>query len=103
VKPRSTSCFERLKQLLQEAGYDGMPVVLMHSTDLQVLANLGPVAKQLLEHGGFTVDMQWMDWQTLVSPEPRRSRRRKAAGARCPSLRRYAEQALRGPAAQRDR
>jgi peptide/nickel transport system substrate-binding protein len=39
----------------------------MHSTDLQVLTNLAPVAKQLLERGGFTVDMQSMDWQTLVS------------------------------------
>jgi peptide/nickel transport system substrate-binding protein len=61
------SDFERSKQLLQEAGYDGTPVTLMHSTDLQVLANLAPVAKQLLEKGGFTVDMQSMDWQTLVS------------------------------------
>ncbi|MDX1540979.1 MAG: ABC transporter substrate-binding protein, partial [Geminicoccaceae bacterium] len=49
------------------AGYDGTPVTLMHSTDLQVLANLAPVAKQLLERGGFKVDMQSMDWQTLVS------------------------------------
>jgi peptide/nickel transport system substrate-binding protein len=62
-----SSDVERSKQLLQEAGYDGTPVVLMHSTDLQVLANLAPVAKQLLEKGGFTVDMQSMDWQTLVS------------------------------------
>jgi peptide/nickel transport system substrate-binding protein len=62
-----TSDFERSKQLLKEAGYDGTPVVLMHSTDLQVLANLAPVAKQLLEQGGFTVEMQSMDWQTLVS------------------------------------
>ena len=62
-----TSDFERSKQLLQEAGYDGTPVTLMHSTDLGVLANLAPVAKQLLEQGGFTVDMQSMDWQTLVS------------------------------------
>ena len=61
------SDFERSKQLLEEAGYDGTPVTLMHSTDLQVLANLAPVAKQLLERGGFTVDMQSMDWQTLVS------------------------------------
>ena len=62
-----TSDFERSKQLLQEAGYDGTPVTLMHSTDLGVLTNLAPVAKQLLEQGGFTVDMQSMDWQTLVS------------------------------------
>jgi peptide/nickel transport system substrate-binding protein len=61
------SDFERSKQLLQEAGYDGTPVLLMHSTDLQVLTNLAPVAKQLLERGGFKVDMQSMDWQTLVA------------------------------------
>jgi peptide/nickel transport system substrate-binding protein len=59
------------KRLLEEAGYDGTPVVLMHSTDLQVLTNLAPVAKQLLERGGFTVDMQSMDWQTLVSRRAR--------------------------------
>ncbi|MEM7023322.1 MAG: ABC transporter substrate-binding protein [Pseudomonadota bacterium] len=61
------SHFDKSKELLAEAGYDGTPVVLMHSTDLSVLANLAPVAKQLLEKGGFTVDMQSMDWQTLVS------------------------------------
>ncbi len=61
------SDFERSRQLLKEAGYDGTPVVLMHSTDLAVLTNLAPVAKQLLEKGGFKVDMQSMDWQTLVS------------------------------------
>jgi peptide/nickel transport system substrate-binding protein len=62
-----TSDFEKSKAMLQEAGYDGTPVVLMHSTDLQVLTNLAPVAKQLLEQGGFKVDMQSMDWQTLVA------------------------------------
>ncbi len=62
-----TSDFEASQALLDEAGYDGTPVVLMHSTDLQVLTNLAPVAKSLLERGGFTVDMQSMDWQSLVS------------------------------------
>ena len=59
--------FEKAKALLKEAGYDGTPIVLMHSTDLQVLTNLAPVAKSLMEKGGFKVDMQSMDWQTLVS------------------------------------
>ncbi len=54
-------------QLLKEAGYDGTPVVLMQSTDLQVLTNLAPVAKAQLERAGFKVDMQSMDWQTLVA------------------------------------
>jgi peptide/nickel transport system substrate-binding protein len=61
------SNFEKSKSLLKEAGYDGTPIVLMHSTDLAVLANLAPVAKSLMEKGGFKVDMQSMDWQTLVS------------------------------------
>ncbi|WP_421996508.1 ABC transporter substrate-binding protein [Reyranella sp.] len=61
------SNFEKSKALLKEAGYDGTPVVLMQSTDLAVLTNLAPVAKNLMERGGFKVDMQSMDWQTLVS------------------------------------
>jgi peptide/nickel transport system substrate-binding protein len=61
------SNFAKSKQLLKEAGYDGTPIVLLHSTDLQVLANLGPVAKSLLERGGFNVDMQSMDWQSVVA------------------------------------
>lgn len=68
------SDFERSKQLLKEAGYDGTPVLLMHSTDLVVLANLAPVAKQLLEKGGFKVEMVSMDWQTLVA---RRAKKEK--------------------------
>jgi peptide/nickel transport system substrate-binding protein len=61
------SNFEKAKALLKEAGYDGTPVVLMHQTDLHTSANLAPVAKSLMEKGGFKVDMQSMDWQTLVS------------------------------------
>jgi len=57
----------KAKQLLQEAGYDGTPVVLMQSTDLPVLTNLAPVAKAMMERAGFKVDMQSMDWQTLVA------------------------------------
>ncbi len=61
------SNFQKARDLLKEAGYDGTPVVLMHSTDLQVLTNLAPVAKSLMEKAGFKVDMQSMDWQTLVA------------------------------------
>ena len=66
------SNFKKARELLKEAGYDGTPVVLMHSTDLYVLTNLAPVAKSLMEKVGFKVDMQSMDWQTLVA---RRSKR----------------------------
>jgi peptide/nickel transport system substrate-binding protein len=56
-----------LESRFEEAGYDGTPIVLLQSTDLAVLTNLAPVAKTLLERGGFKVDMQSMDWQTLVA------------------------------------
>jgi peptide/nickel transport system substrate-binding protein len=58
---------EKAKALLKEAGYDGTPVVLMQSTDLTVLTNLAPVAKNLMEKAGMKVEMQAMDWQTLVA------------------------------------
>jgi peptide/nickel transport system substrate-binding protein len=64
----------KAKALLAEAGYDGTPVVLLHSTDLKVLTNLAPIAKQAMEKIGMKVDMQSMDWQTLggrrVKKEP---------------------------------
>jgi peptide/nickel transport system substrate-binding protein len=61
------SNFPKARNLLKEAGYDGTPVVLLHSTDLAVLTNLAPVAKSLMERAGFKVDMQSMDWQTLLT------------------------------------
>jgi peptide/nickel transport system substrate-binding protein len=63
VKPN----YEKAKALLKEAGYDGTPIVLMQSTTLPVLTNMAPVTKSLLEKGGFKVDMQSMDWQTVVT------------------------------------
>ena len=57
----------KAKELLSQASYDGTPVVLMQSTDIPSLSNLAPVAKSLLEKAGFKVDLQAMDWQTLVA------------------------------------
>lgn len=68
--------FERSKALLKEAGYDGTPVKLLHPTDLAILSNPTPVAKSLLEKGGFKVEVLPMDWQSLVA-----RRTRKEAGA----------------------
>jgi len=62
-----TSNAKKAQELLKDAGYDGTPVLLMHSTDLKALTNLAPVAKSLMEKAGFKVDMQSMDWQTLVA------------------------------------
>jgi peptide/nickel transport system substrate-binding protein len=67
MEDKLTSNFQKAQALLKEANYDGSPIVLLHSTDLQVLTNLAPVAKSLLEKAGFKVDMQSMDWQTVVA------------------------------------
>jgi len=58
---------EKARQMLREAGYDGAPIVLLQSSDVAVLTNLAPVAKGLLERAGFKVDMQTMDWQSMVN------------------------------------
>ncbi len=65
------SDFEKSKALLKEAGYDGTPVVLLFATDTNT-GRLSPIVKSLLEKGGFIVDMQSMDWQTVVSRRARR-------------------------------
>jgi peptide/nickel transport system substrate-binding protein len=57
--------------LLKEAGYDGTPVVILRPTDLSVLAKLAPVAKAQLERAGFKVDVQSMDWQTVLGRVPK--------------------------------
>ena len=66
------SDFELAKKLLEEGSYDGTPVVIMQSTDVDSLNNLAPVAAQALEKAGFTVELQAMDWQTLVSRRAKR-------------------------------
>ena len=66
------SDFAKARQLLVEGGYDNTPVVLLHSTDLYVLANTAPIAKSLMEKAGMKVDMQSMDWQTLVARRARK-------------------------------
>ncbi|TMJ25815.1 MAG: ABC transporter substrate-binding protein [Alphaproteobacteria bacterium] len=63
------------KELLKAAGYDGTPVLLMHASDTAAGVT-APVAKQLLERGGFKVDMVSTDWQTVLA---RRSRKEPPA------------------------
>ncbi|HSI00236.1 MAG TPA: ABC transporter substrate-binding protein [Reyranella sp.] len=59
------------KELLKAAGYDGTPILLMHATDTSA-GVAAPVAKAMLERGGFKVDMVSTDWQTVLA---RRSRK----------------------------
>ena len=60
------SSMKKAQELLKASGYDGTPVVIMKPTDLASIQKLPDVAAQLLRQAGFKVDLQAMDWQTLV-------------------------------------
>ena len=64
---------EEARKLLEEAGYDGTPVVLMAPTDVVSLTNQPVVAAQALREAGFEVDMQSMDWQSVVQRRAQQS------------------------------
>ncbi|MBI1943603.1 MAG: ABC transporter substrate-binding protein [Betaproteobacteria bacterium] len=63
---QAKSNMKKAQALLKASGYDGTPVVLMKPTDLAAIDKLPDVAAQLLRQAGFKVDLQAMDWQTLV-------------------------------------
>ena len=65
--------FEKAKQLLKEAGYNGEPIVLMNPSDFTLLNKFPPVMAQLLKQGGFNVDMQSMDWPSLITRRANKS------------------------------
>ncbi|WP_261398210.1 ABC transporter substrate-binding protein [Maritimibacter alkaliphilus] len=58
---------EEAKAILDEVGYDGTPILLMHATDLATLNPQGPVIAAQLRDAGFTVDMVSMDWASVVA------------------------------------
>jgi peptide/nickel transport system substrate-binding protein len=63
---QSKSNMKKAQELLKASGYDGTPIVILKPTDLASIQKLPDVAAQLLRQAGFKVDLQAMDWQTLV-------------------------------------
>jgi peptide/nickel transport system substrate-binding protein len=59
--------FNKAKQLLKEAGYKGEKIVVLHCTDDYIINNQTLVTGQNLRKAGFNIEMQAMDWATLVS------------------------------------
>lgn len=55
------------RKLLKESGYAGEKVVVLHPTDLPIFANIAPVTAQALRSIGMNVEIQSMDWATLLS------------------------------------
>jgi peptide/nickel transport system substrate-binding protein len=64
---QAKSNMKKAQELLKASGYDGTPVVIMKPTDLAAIQKLPDVAAQLQRQAGFKVDLQAMDWNTVVS------------------------------------
>jgi len=58
---------ERAKRLLKESGYDGRPIVVMDPTDTPFAHGSALVTAEVLRSLGANVDLQAMDWSTMVS------------------------------------
>jgi len=58
---------DKAKQLLEESGYKGEKVIMMHPTDLPVLNSATLVTAQVLRDIGINLEVQAMDWSTLTS------------------------------------
>lgn len=57
----------KAKALLKQAGYTNAPVVILQTTDNTSLKAQPVVIGQALRAAGFNVQMQAMDWQTVVT------------------------------------
>lgn len=64
---------EQARALLEEAGYDQTPIVLLQPSDVATLTPQPVVVAQALRNAGFNVELRQMDWQTLVSQRANRS------------------------------
>ncbi|UCF95374.1 MAG: ABC transporter substrate-binding protein, partial [Desulfobacterales bacterium] len=59
--------FVKAKQLLKEIGYQNEPIVVLHVTDDFIISNQTLATAQNLRKAGFNVDLQAMNWSTLVA------------------------------------
>ncbi|HEY8612521.1 MAG TPA: ABC transporter substrate-binding protein, partial [Roseomonas sp.] len=58
---------ERAKQLLRDSGYNNEKVVILHPADLPSGSALAPVTEQLLRNIGMNVQVDSMDWNSLLA------------------------------------
>lgn len=58
---------ERARQMLRESGYNNERVVILHPADLPSGSALAPVTEQLLKSIGLNVQVDSMDWNSLLA------------------------------------
>jgi peptide/nickel transport system substrate-binding protein len=64
--PISEHDLARARQLVQESGYDGRPVVVLQVTDRQHMNAAAVVTRRRLEAIGFKAILKAMDWSTFL-------------------------------------
>ena len=57
---------DKARRLLQEAGYKKEPIRFMTTQEYKWMYDFALLTKQQLEDAGFTIDLQVVDWATLV-------------------------------------
>ena len=57
---------DRARALLKEAGYAGQPVRWITTKEYEYMYNSALIARQQMEEVGFKVDLQVLDWATVV-------------------------------------
>jgi len=62
---------ELARRLLAESGYRGEPIRFLVTAESLWAAHSAPVAKPMLERVGFNVDLQFMDWATVLTRRAR--------------------------------
>jgi peptide/nickel transport system substrate-binding protein len=65
AEPMMEHDLSKARQLVQESGYDGRPIVVLHVTDIPTLNAAAIVTRQRLESIGFKVVLKGMDWSTM--------------------------------------
>lgn len=61
------SNIEKAKELLTQSDYSGETVLIFHVTDLSSMSSIPLVMAQQLREAGFTVELQSMDFMTMLS------------------------------------
>lgn len=58
---------------MKESGYAGKPVVVLDPSDIPLTHGAALVSRELMTQVGFNVDLQSMDWSTVVARRAKES------------------------------
>jgi len=58
---------EQAKKLFQQAGYNGQPIVIIAPGDNEIIKGFGTMAAERLRGAGLNVDIQYMDFATMMA------------------------------------